>query len=155
MMKEGPIPLLVHGLIEYAAGVLLVVAPFVLGFDSGAATAVSIALGVVIIAVAASTDGPTSLVNQLPRPAHVALDYVLVALLVAMPFLAGFSDETPPTALFIALGIVHLLITIGTRFRPSGDGKASRSNRSLRRSEREEPAPAKREEAASSEPPAA
>ena len=159
MMKEGPIPLLVHGLIEYAAGVLLVVAPFVLGFDSGAATAVSIALGVVIIAVAASTDGPTSLVNQLPRPAHVALDYVLVALLVAMPFLAGFSDETPPTALFIALGIAHLLITIGTRFRPAGDGKAagpaSRAGRSLRRSEREEPAPAKREEAASSEPPVA
>ena len=146
MMKEGPIPLLVHGLIEYAAGVLLVVAPFVLGFASGAATAVSIALGVVIIAVAASTDGPTSLVNQLPRPAHVALDYVLVALLVAMPFLAGFSDETPPTALFIALGIAHLLITIGTRFRPAGEGKAAsstakRSRRSSRRSEREESAP--------------
>ena len=146
MMREGPIPLFVHGLIEYAAGVLLVVAPFVLGFDSGAATAVSIALGVVIIAVAASTDGPTSLINQLPRPAHVALDYVLVALLIAMPFLAGFSDETPPTALFIALGVAHLLITIGTRFRPSGEAKAAsapakRSRRSSRRSEREESAP--------------
>ena len=146
MMKEGPIPLFVHGLIEYAAGVLLVVAPFVLGFDSGAATAVSIALGVVIIAVAASSDGPTSLVNQLPRPAHVALDYVLVALLIAMPFLAGFSDETPPTALFIALGVVHLLITIGTRYRAADTGSevgsASRSSRrASRRSEREEPGP--------------
>ena len=146
MMKEGPIPLFVHGLIEYAAGVLLVVAPFVLGFDSGAATAVSIALGVVIIAVAASTDGPTSLVNQLPRPAHVALDYVLVALLIAMPFLAGFSDETPPTALFIGLGVAHLLITIGTRFRSADKGSevasASRSSRrGARRSEPEEPGP--------------
>ena len=146
MMKEGPIPLFAHGMIEYAAGVLLVVAPFVLSFDSGAATAVSIALGVVIIAVAASTDGPTSLVNQLPRPAHVALDYVLVALLIAMPFLAGFSDETPPTALFIALGVAHLLITIGTRFRKADQGGSSaaapaRSKRSRRRAEPEEPSP--------------
>ena len=146
MMKAGPLPLFAQGMIEYAAGVLLVVAPFVLSFDSGAATAVSIALGVVIIAVAASTDGPTSLVNQLPRPAHVALDYVLVALLIAMPFLAGFSDETPPTALFIALGVTHLLITIGTRFRKADQGGSSaaapaRSKRSRRRAEPEEPSP--------------
>jgi hypothetical protein len=152
MMKEGPIPLFAHGMIEYAAGVLLVVAPFLLSFDSGAATAVSIALGVLIIAVAASTDGPTSLVNQLPRPAHVALDYVLVALLIAMPFLAGFSDETPPTALFIALGVVHLLITIGTRFRSAGEGTSAggaparaRKRSRRRRAEAEEP---------SAEPPA-
>ena len=117
MMREGPIPLFVHGLIEYAAGALLVVAPFVLSFDSGAATAVSIAIGVLIIGIAAASDGPTSLVNQVPRAAHVALDYMLVPLLIAMPFLAGFSAETAPTALFIALGVVHLLLTIGTRFR--------------------------------------
>lgn len=119
MMRDGPIPLFVHGVIEYVAGALLVVAPFVLGFDSGAATAISIAVGVVIVAVAATSDGPTSLINQLPRPAHVALDYMLVPLLIAMPFLAGFSDETAPTALFIALGVAHLLVTIGTRFRPA------------------------------------
>lgn len=117
MMRQGPIPLLLHGVIEYAAGALLVVAPFVLGFDSGAATAVSIVIGVLIIAVAATSAGPTSLVNQLPLPAHVALDYVLVVVLIAMPFLAGFSGEKAPTALFIALGVAHLLITIGTRFR--------------------------------------
>jgi len=120
MMREGPIPLFVHGLIEYVAGVLLVVAPFLLNFDSGAAKAVSIAIGVLIIAIAAASDGPTSLVNQLPRPAHVALDYMLVPLLIALPFIAGFSGETAPTALFIALGVAHLLVTIGTRFRKPG-----------------------------------
>ncbi|MBA3299846.1 MAG: hypothetical protein H0U24_07185 [Thermoleophilaceae bacterium] len=124
MIKKGPIPLFAHGLIEYAAGAFLVVAPFVLSFDSGAATAVSIAVGVLIIAVAATTDGPTSLVNQLPQAAHIALDYMLVALLIAMPFLAGFSDETAPTALFIGLGVAHLLITIGTRFRGPAEASA-------------------------------
>lgn len=116
-MREGPIPLFAHGVIEYLAAAVLIVAPFVLEFESGAATALSIVVGVVILAIAAATDGPTSLVNQIPRPAHVALDYVLVVVLIALPFLSGFSDETAPTALFIVLGVAHLLVTIGTRFR--------------------------------------
>ena len=117
MLRDGPIPRFVHGIIEYAAGVVLIAAPFLLSFDSGAATGISVAIGVVVLAIAAATDGPTSLVNQIPVPAHVALDYVLAVVLVAMPFIAGFSDETEPTAFFIALGVAHLLITIGTRFR--------------------------------------
>ena len=122
-MRDGPIPLFVHGVIEYVAAALLIVAPFLLDFDSGAATALSIVVGVVILAIAAATDGPTSLVNQIPRSAHVALDYVLVVVLVAVPFLAGFSSETAPTALFIGLGIAHLLVTIGTRFRTGAEAK--------------------------------
>ena len=116
-MRDGPIPFLVHGVIEYVAGVLFIVAPFLFSFDSNAAKAISIVVGVVVIGVAASTDGPTSLVNQIPRPAHVALDYVLAVLLIALPFLAGFSSQTAPTAFFIVLGLAHLLITIGTKFR--------------------------------------
>ena len=129
MMRNGPIPLFAHGVVEYVAAVVLIVAPFVLGFESGAATALSIVVGVVILAIAAATDGPTSLVNQIPRSAHVALDYVLVVVLIALPFLAGFSGETAPTALFIVLGVAHLLITIGTRFRSSA---ASASPRAVR-----------------------
>lgn len=117
MMRDGPIPLFVHGLIEYVAGALFIAAPFLLGYKSGAAEALSIVIGVVVIAIAASTDGPTSLVNQIPRPAHVALDYVLAIVLIALPFLAGFSSETAPTVVFIVVGVAHLLITIGTRFK--------------------------------------
>lgn len=119
MLKQGPIPVSVHGLIEYVAGVAFVVAPFLIDYESDAATAVSIVVGLAILAIAAATDGPTSLVNSIPISAHVVLDYVLAVLLVALPFLAGFSDETAPTAFFIALGVAHLLITIGTRFRPA------------------------------------
>ena len=117
MMRDGPIPLFVHGVIEYLAAALFIAAPFLLSFESGAAEALSIVVGVVLLAIAASTDGPTSLVNQIPRPAHVALDYVLVVVLIAMPFLAGFSGETAPTVFFIVLGVAHLLITIGTKYR--------------------------------------
>ncbi len=116
MIRQGPIPRFVHGLIEYVAAVALIVAPFVLAFD-GAATAVSIVAGLIVLVVAAVTEGPTSLIDSLPLPAHILLDYALAALLVASPFLFGFSGETTPTAFFIALGVVHLLVTIATRFR--------------------------------------
>jgi hypothetical protein len=119
MISQGPIPRFVHGVIEYVAAAILFAAPFVLSFDSSAAVAVSIITGVVVLVIAAATDGPTSLVNQIPLPAHVALDYVLAVVLIAMPFIAGFSDETNPTVFFIALGVLHLLVTIGTRFRRS------------------------------------
>jgi hypothetical protein len=117
MLREGPIPRFVHGMIEYLAAIALFVAPLVLGFDAEAAIAAAIVAGVVVLFMAATTEGPTSLVNQLPLPAHVALDYVLAVVLIAIPFIAGFSDETAPTIFFIALGVLHLLVTIGTRFR--------------------------------------
>ena len=121
MLREGPISRFLHGAIEYVAGVLLIAAPFLFSFDSNAAVAVAIVAGVVVLIVAASTDGPTSLVNSIPLAAHVLLDYGLAALLVASPFLFGFSGETAPTAFFIVLGVAHLLVTIGTRFQPAAD----------------------------------
>jgi hypothetical protein len=135
MVKQGPIPAFVHGLYEYLAGLALVVAPLALGYDSGAATAVSIILGVLVIFLAATTSSSTSLVNQVSLPAHIILDYVLVAVLIASPFLFGFSGESTPTAIFIGGGILHLLISIGTRYRKEEHperGTPKRAQRSAR-----------------------
>ena len=113
-----------HGLIEYVVGIVFIGAPFVLVFEDSAATAVSIVVGVVILVVAAATSGPTSIIDQIPVTAHVALDYLLAIFLIAAPFLFGYADETAPLAFFIVLGVAHLLITIGTRFTGEGDATA-------------------------------
>jgi hypothetical protein len=118
MLRQGPIPRFAHGLLEYLAAILLFVAPIALSFDSSAATAASIVAGVVVLVVAASSAGPTSLVDQIPLAAHYVLDWVFALALIAVPFVAGFSDETEPTAFFLALGVVHVLVTIGTRYQP-------------------------------------
>jgi hypothetical protein len=118
MLRDGPIPRFAHGVIEYVAGIVFIVAPFVLGFDAGAATAVSIVIGVIVLVVASSTEGPTSLSDALQIQLHILLDFALAAFLIASPFLFGYSDETEPTAFFIAMGVLHLLVTIGTRFKP-------------------------------------
>ncbi|MDP2711589.1 MAG: hypothetical protein Q8O56_10255 [Solirubrobacteraceae bacterium] len=106
-------------MIEYVAGVLLIAAPFLFSFESDAATAVAVVAGVVVLAVAASSEGPSSLINSIPIAVHMLLDFVLAAVLIAAPFLFAFSGETTATAFFLVLGVAHLLVTIGTRFRPA------------------------------------
>jgi hypothetical protein len=125
MFREGPFPAVLHGLVEYVAGALFIALPLLLDYDNGSAKAVSIVIGVLLIAVAASTDWRLSLNNQIPKPAHFALDWVLAAVLIASPFLFGFSDESTPTAIFIAAGVLHILLTIGTRFGKKPDAERS------------------------------
>ena len=116
MYRQGPNPAFVHGILEYVAGALLIAAPFLFTFDSDGATAVSIVAGVLILVIAASTAMSTGLIKSIPVQAHVVLDYLLAALLVAAPFIFSFTDDGTATAFFIVLGIVHLLVTIATRF---------------------------------------
>ena len=116
MFKQGPIPAFAHGLIEYLAGALFIAAPFLFAFDDGTPTAVAIVAGVVILVVTASTALPTGLIKSIPVHAHAILDFAMAAVLIAAPFLFGFSDDGTATAFFIVLGVVHLLLTIATRF---------------------------------------
>lgn len=119
MLRQGPISLFFHGAVEYAASALFIAAPFLFSFESDAATAVSIVVGVGVLIVTASSDFPTGLAKAIPVTIHVVLDVVVAAFLIAAPFLFGFSDESGPTAFFIAVGVAHLLLTIGTRFLPA------------------------------------
>jgi hypothetical protein len=116
MFKKGPIPAFVHGLLEYVAGVLLIAAPFVFSFESDTATGISVGAGVLVLVVTASTAMSTGLIKSIPVPAHVILDYAVAVLLIASPFLFGFDDDGSATPFFLVLGIVHLLLTIATRF---------------------------------------
>jgi hypothetical protein len=116
MFRQGPLPVFLHGIVEYLAGGLFIALPLLLGYNHGAATAASIVIGVLMIGIAASTDWGLSLNHQIPKPAHFALDWVIAGVLIASPFLFGFSKESTPTAIFIAAGVLQILMTIGTRF---------------------------------------
>jgi hypothetical protein len=119
MLHKGPIPRFVHGILEYAVGVLLIASQFLFHYDSGGAKAVSIVLGVLIVTLAASTEGPTGLIDQIMIRSHAAFDHVAAAVLIASPFLFRFTDDGAATALFIVLGMVHLLVSIATRYLPA------------------------------------
>jgi hypothetical protein len=116
MFKQGPIPAFVHGVIEYLAAALFIAAPWLFTFSDSTAKAVSIVFGVVILVVTASTALPTGLIKSIPVQAHAVIDFLLAGVLIASPFLFGFSGDGTETAFFIVLGVVHLLVTIATRF---------------------------------------
>ncbi len=116
MVNQGPVPAVVHGIVEYAVALLLIAAPFLFGFDATAATGAAVTVGLGLLAFTASSMLPTGLVQAISTGVHVTVDLVLAVLLVALPFLLGFTEEAAPTALFITLGVLHLLVTIGTRF---------------------------------------
>jgi lipopolysaccharide export LptBFGC system permease protein LptF len=116
VFKQGPIPAFVHGIVEYLAAILFIAAPFLLDFKKDSETALSLIVGVLVLIVAASTHWRTGLIDSIPVHAHVMLDYVLAIFLIASPFVLGFSDDRTAAAFFIVLGVVHLLLTIATRF---------------------------------------
>ncbi|MCW2920211.1 MAG: putative rane protein [Thermoleophilia bacterium] len=124
MLRSGPIAFFLHGLFEYVAAVVCLLAPFALDFRSDAATIASIVAGIAFLAVTVTSDGPRRLVERVPIVVHVVLDVVLAAALIAAPWLLGFSDERAPKTFFVTVGVFHLLMTLGTRFvdDPSGVG---------------------------------
>ena len=116
MLRQGPVPAFVHGVVEYIVGAALIALPLVLRFESDAAMAVSIVTGVFTLLLGATSALPTGLVKYVPVQAHAVIDFAVGAFLIAAPFLFGFTDETTPTAIFIVVGVLGLLMTVATRF---------------------------------------
>jgi len=127
VLRQGFLSPFLHGVVEYVAGILFIAAPFLFGFESDAATAASIIIGIGILVVAASSEGPAGLAKVIPVGIHVVLDFAVVVVLIAAPFLFGFSDEGAPTAFFIVVGVAHLLVTIATRFLPARESQSRRA----------------------------
>ena len=113
------IPINVHAALEVAAAPLLIAAPFALGF-SYLAGALSIALGVLLVGLAASVYGEADRGN-LPLSAHAGLDYTLAAATIAAGVIAGLGGDYIATVFLVGFGSAHLALTASTRFsRPLG-----------------------------------
>ncbi len=117
VLTQGPIPRFLHGLIEYFAGVLFIGAPIAFSFESGAATAISIVVGVVVLVVAATTDGPTGLSSPCRCPPTSPWTTCWPCSSWPCRSWPASPARRPRRWLFIVMGVAHLLITIGTRFR--------------------------------------
>lgn len=111
------VPTRVHGVVDYVVGVILIVAPFVLGFaDGSAAQWVPIALGIAALLYSLVTDYEWGLVRLLPMPGHLALDAASGVLMGASPWLFGFADRVYlPHVIF---GIFEILASLATETHP-------------------------------------
>ncbi|MBA3407946.1 MAG: hypothetical protein H0U06_07780 [Solirubrobacterales bacterium] len=126
MLTSGPIAPGVHGVLDYVLAVVLVFAPFILGFDSDTASVVSIVAGVHELQMAMLTAWSRGVVKLIAPAVHGVIDYICVLALLAAPFVFGFDDDRA-TAFFIVLGVGALGLIAATRFVPdeadAGDGR--------------------------------
>lgn len=88
------IPTRIHGMMDYAIGLLLIAAPWLLGFGQGGAeTWVPVILGAGVIAYSLMTDYELGYARMIGMRTHLALDGVGGAFLLISPWLFGFADQ--------------------------------------------------------------
>lgn len=112
------IPTRIHGVIDYLMGLVLILAPYLLGFaDGGAAQFVPQLLGVAIIGLALVTDFELGIVRAVPMPVHLIIDMVAGGLLLISPWLFGFAAFVfwP----HVILGLVEICLAVMTRTTPT------------------------------------
>jgi drug/metabolite transporter (DMT)-like permease len=83
-----------HTYIGAVVGVVLIIAPWVLGFDEiTSATASAVGVGLFVVVNEMLTTSPAAPLKMVPMRIHLVLDVVTGIFLLASPFLFRFSDE--------------------------------------------------------------
>ena len=107
-----------HGIIDYVAGAIIALSPWLFGFAAGGAeTWVPFAVGVGGLLYSLMTNYELGVVRVIPMSTHLALDAASGLLLAASPWLFGFAD-----AVFVphlVLGLFEIGAAAMTRRTPS------------------------------------
>lgn len=106
----------VHGYLDYAVILLLFIAPSLFNFVGEAAT-VSYVLGVVYLGMVLATAYPLGIFKLIPFTVHGAVELILSPLLIAMPWLAGFSYDSSARYFYVAAGIALFFVWLVTDYK--------------------------------------
>jgi hypothetical protein len=118
LMGRGFISPVVHGLLDYPLAAVLIVLPFALGFDNGAATWIAFAFGIGAAVLAVGTAWSTGIVRVIPPILHGYADIAVTVALIVLPFIVGFWDDTSALLFYVIVGAGGLVATLATRFEP-------------------------------------
>ena len=112
------IPTRIHGFLDYSVGLLLIAAPWLLGFSRGGAeTWVPVLLGAGAIAYSLMTDYELGAVRRLSMGTHLWMDGLSGILLAASPWLFGFAEYV--WAPHLIIGLVEIGAALTTETRPA------------------------------------
>ena len=106
-----PIHSRAHGILDYLVGVLLIIAPTLMGFADGPEKWVPVILGIATIIYSLLTDYELGALRLLPFRTHLVIDAFSGVFLALSPWLFGFADRVfvPHLVLGLAeLGVVML-----------------------------------------------
>lgn len=130
------IPTRIHGMLDYIIGLLLIAAPWLLGFAGGGAeTWVPVILGAGVILYSLFTDYELGMVRKLSMPAHLTMDGLGGALLAVSPWLFGFAGYVWVPHLVVGLLEIgaalftHKVPSHGTRTTGAAGGNSGTAGR--------------------------
>lgn len=106
----------IHGILDIAVILVLLIAPSVLDFPNEAAT-VSYILGAAYVLLVLFTAYPFGLAKVIPFTTHGTLELVLSPFLVAMPWLAGFAEHGPARYFYIVAGVALFAVWLTTDYK--------------------------------------
>jgi SPW repeat len=111
------IPTRLHAPLDYIVGVVLVAAPWIFQFSGdAAATAVSIVLGVGLVAYSLFTNYELGVWKVAPMAVHNLIDVVAGALLAVSPWIFGYADKGANYWLpFVVIGIAAIFLGLTTK----------------------------------------
>ena len=128
-MISSLIPTRVHGIIDYLVGLLLIAAPWVLGFfDNHPATMVPVALGIGTIVYSLVTNYEVGLFHVLPMNFHLWIDMLAGLVLATSPWLFHFSNRIMWP--HVTFGLAEILIVLMSSSIPSNIPPDSSANNS-------------------------
>jgi hypothetical protein len=111
---QRPISVRVHGMMDYAYGLLLVLAPWIFEFSSEAAPmGIAVGMGAMALLWSVITDYPLGLAPLLPFRAHLWLDVIGGMLLTISPWMLPMSQSA--RVVLVVFGIISLLVPMLTR----------------------------------------
>ena len=105
-----------HGVIDYAAVIILALAPSLFGFGGVAAT-ICYVLALVQLVTSLITAYPLSVAKIIPFPIHGGVELVTSIFLVAAPWLFGFQNAPAARNFFVISAIGLLLVYVVTNYR--------------------------------------
>ena len=111
------IPTKFHAPLDYIVGVVLIAGPWIFQYsDDKVATAISIVLGIGLIAYSLLTNYELGVWKVAPMAVHNLIDIVAGALLAASPWLFGFADDGANFWLpFVVIGVAAIGLGLTTK----------------------------------------
>jgi len=94
-----------HGILDYFVVVGFALAPAIVGF-SGPPAMISHLLAVIHLGLTLATAFPLGFWKLVPLRMHGAIELVVSVVLVALPWIIGFSADTRARAFYVGAGIV-------------------------------------------------
>ena len=108
-----------HGVIDYATGALLILAPYLFGFSTGGVEQwIPQLLGLAILGMSLITRYELSVTKIVPLPVHLGVDFAGGLLLAVSPWLFGFADVIWWPHLLV--GLMEIVVAAITERRPQG-----------------------------------